>query len=96
MTVSLGYAERLDVEHILRDAIDADPELLAGLDPDRALFVVTQLQLSTSRDAPWAVWRQRLFLAMERLARDKADQLSLPRDEDPRDRTRAGSLGRLR
>jgi KUP system potassium uptake protein len=79
VTVTLGYAERLDVEHILRDAYDADPELLADLDPDRALFVVTQLQLSTSRDAPWAVWRQRLFLGMERLARDKADQLSLPR-----------------
>jgi KUP system potassium uptake protein len=80
VTVSLGYAERLDVEHILRDAIEADPDLLSTLDPDRALFVVTQLQLSTSPEAPWATWRQRVFLGMERLARDKADQLSLPRD----------------
>jgi KUP system potassium uptake protein len=79
VAVTLGYRERLDVEHILHEASEAEPGLLAELDPDTALFVVTQLQLGTSRDAPWAQWRQRLFLGMERLARDRADQLSLPR-----------------
>ena len=80
LDVRLGYAERLDVRHLLQEALESDPECLPDLDVDRALFVVTQLQLTTSRDAPWATWRQRVFLAMERLARDKADQLSLPRE----------------
>jgi KUP system potassium uptake protein len=83
VAVTLGYAERLDVVHLLQDAVEAqpdEPDALSSLDLDRALFVVSQLQLSSSRDAPWAQWRQRLFLAMERLARDKADQLALPRE----------------
>ena len=80
LDVRLGYAERLDVRHLLQEALESDPECLPDLDIDRALFVVTQLQLATSRDAPWATWRQRVYLAMERLARDKADQLSLPRE----------------
>jgi KUP system potassium uptake protein len=77
--VTLGYRERLDVGHILREAKKAAPEVLSDLDPDTALFVVSQLQLCTSKDAPWGMWRQHVFLGMERLARDKADQLSLPR-----------------
>jgi KUP system potassium uptake protein len=77
--VLLGYRERLDVGHILGDAIEAEPRLLSALDPDQALFVVSELNLSASRAAPWALWRQRIFLGMNRLARDKADQLSLPR-----------------
>jgi KUP system potassium uptake protein len=32
-----------------------------------------------SRRSPLARWRRRLFLAMDRLARDRADRLSLPR-----------------
>jgi KUP system potassium uptake protein len=80
LDVRLGYAERLDVRHLLQEALESDPECLPDLDVDRALFVVTQLQLATSRNAPWASWRQRVFLAMERLARDKADPLSLPRE----------------
>jgi KUP system potassium uptake protein len=79
VAVRLGYGERLGVRHILTDAMEAEPDVLADLDLDRALFVVSELQLGISRDAPWATWRQRLFLGMERLARDKADQLALPR-----------------
>jgi KUP system potassium uptake protein len=80
VSVVLGYRERLDVGHILRDALEQEPERLSSLDPDRAIFVVSELHLSPSRSAPWARWRQRLFLAMNRVARDRADQLSLPRD----------------
>jgi KUP system potassium uptake protein len=80
VAVALGYRERLDVGHILDDAIEAEPDLLSSLDPDRAIFVVSALTFCTSRSAPWALWRQRVFLGMDRLARDKADQLSLPRD----------------
>jgi KUP system potassium uptake protein len=80
VAVALGYRERLDVGHILDDAIEAEPDLLSSLDPDRAIFVVSALTFRASRSAPWALWRQRVFLGMDRLARDKADQLSLPRD----------------
>jgi KUP system potassium uptake protein len=79
VAVRLGYAERLDVRHILSEAMESEPDALADLDLEEALFVASQLRLSTTREAPWAIWRQRLFLGMERLARDKADQLSLPR-----------------
>jgi KUP system potassium uptake protein len=79
VSVVLGYRERLDVGHILHDAVEQEPDRLSGLDPDQAVFVVSELNLAYSRDASWSVWRQRLFLAMNRLARDRADQLSLPR-----------------
>jgi KUP system potassium uptake protein len=79
VSVVLGYRERLDVGHILEKAIEQESERLASLDPDRALFVVSELHLSPGRTAWWSRWRQSLFLAMNRLARDRADQLSLPR-----------------
>jgi len=79
VAVVLGYAERLDVGHILRDAIEAEPELLSAFEPGRVVFVVSELHLAASRSAPWASWRQRVFLAMNRLARHQTDQLSLPR-----------------
>jgi KUP system potassium uptake protein len=80
VSVVLGYRERLDVDHILREAIEQEPERLSSWDADRALFVVSQLHLSSSGHASWARWRRGLFLAMNRVARDRADQLSLPRD----------------
>jgi KUP system potassium uptake protein len=79
VSVVLGYADRLDVTHILQDAVEAEPGLLSSLEPAEAVFIVSRLDLGSSRRAPWARWRQRVFLAMNRLARDKADQLSLPR-----------------
>jgi KUP system potassium uptake protein len=79
VAVVLGYAERLDVGHILRDAIEAEPELLSAFEPGRVVFVVSELHLAASRSASWASWRQRVFLAMNRLARHQTDQLSLPR-----------------
>ncbi|HEX3931088.1 MAG TPA: KUP/HAK/KT family potassium transporter [Nocardioides sp.] len=79
VSVVLGYADRLDVTHILEDAVEAEPDLLSSLEPAEAVFIVSRLDLGSSRRAPWARWRQRVFLAMNRLARDKADQLSLPR-----------------
>jgi KUP system potassium uptake protein len=79
VAVVLGYAERLDVGHILRDAVEAEPELLSAFEPGRVVFVVSELHLAASRSASWASWRQRVFLAMNRLARHQTDQLSLPR-----------------
>jgi KUP system potassium uptake protein len=80
LSVVLGYRERLDVAHILADALEQEPDRLSTLDPDRTIFVVSELSLGYSRKASWARWRQALFLAMNRLARNRADQLSLPRD----------------
>jgi KUP system potassium uptake protein len=79
LSVVLGYRERLDVGHILAEALEQEPDRLSALDPDRAVFVASELILGYSRTTSWARWRQRLFLAMNRVARDRADQLSLPR-----------------
>ena len=79
VSVVLGYRERLDVGHILAEALEQEPDRLSALDPDRAIFVVSELNLGYSRTTSWARWRQGLFLAMNRVARDRADQLSLPR-----------------
>lgn len=79
VSVVLGYRERLDVGHILEQAIEQESERLSSLDPDRALFVVSELHLSPGRTAWRSRGSQSLFLAMNRVARDRADQLSLPR-----------------
>jgi KUP system potassium uptake protein len=77
--VVLGYRERLDVHHILEEAVRTEPDLLEDLDPRRALYVVSDPIPQLSGRSPLATWRCKLFLAMDRLARDRADQLSLPR-----------------
>jgi KUP system potassium uptake protein len=79
VSVVLGYRERLDVGHILHDAAEQEPDALGKVDPDRALYVVSQPILQRARHSPMASWRRRLFLAMNRLTRGPADTLDLPR-----------------
>jgi KUP system potassium uptake protein len=79
VSVVLGYRQRLDVHHILAEAVRSEPDLLGDLDPRSALYVVSEPIPTLSRRSPLARWRRRLFLAMDRLARDRADRLSLPR-----------------
>jgi KUP system potassium uptake protein len=78
--VALGYRERLDVRHVLSEARDHAPEELAQVDPDSVRFVVSDEIPRISRRCGMAVWRQRLFLVLDRLATDRVEQLELPRD----------------
>jgi KUP system potassium uptake protein len=77
--VTLGYRERLDVGHVLGAACSQEPEALDGVEPDRAVYFVSQPIPRLARDGAMALWRQRLFLVLDRLATDRAEQLSLPR-----------------
>ncbi len=77
--VALGYRERLDIGHVLGAACEREPEALDGVDPDRAVYFISQPIPRLARDGAMALWRQRLFLVLDRLATDPAEQLSLPR-----------------
>jgi KUP system potassium uptake protein len=80
VSVVLGYRERLVAEHVLNEARRQEPDLLDDIDPDRATYLVSDPIPRLARDGEMAVWRQRLFLAVDRLATDRVEQLSLPRD----------------
>jgi KUP system potassium uptake protein len=77
--VALGYRERLDVGHVLAAACRRSPEALSGIDPEQAAYVVSQPIPRLSGDGGMAIWRQRVFLLLDRLATDRAEQLALPR-----------------
>ena len=47
---------------------------------ESARYLVSEPIPQLSRDGTMAVWRQRLYLALDRLATDRVEQLSLPRD----------------
>jgi KUP system potassium uptake protein len=79
VSVVLGYRERLDVHHILGQAVKREPDLLGDLDPRAAGYVISVPVLQASKRSPLGVWRRRLFLGMNRLSRDTVDQLALPR-----------------
>ena len=78
--VTLGYLERLEVVHVLEQARRQAPEVLEGLDPDRAYYVVSDAIPRISSRSSMARWRQRLYLLIDRLATDRVEQLRLPRD----------------
>ena len=78
VSVTLGYRERLDVGHVLAVACRQEPEALGGVDPDDAWYFVSDPIPRLNRDNGMAVWRQRVFLAIDRLATDRIEQLSLP------------------
>jgi KUP system potassium uptake protein len=77
--VALGYRERLDVGHVLGAACEREPRALEGVEPDRAVYFISQPIPRLARDGAMALWRQRIFLLLDRLATDRAEQLSLPR-----------------
>jgi KUP system potassium uptake protein len=77
--VALGYRERLDIGHVLDTACQREPDALDGVEPDRAVYFVSQPIPRLAKDGGMAMWRQRLFLVLDRLATDRAEQLALPR-----------------
>ena len=80
VSVALGYRERLDVEHVLAEAREQEPDRLAGVDPATATYVVSDPHPRPARDGSLARWRQRLFLLIDRVSTDRVEQLALPRD----------------
>jgi KUP system potassium uptake protein len=77
--VTLGYRERLDVRHFLGEACRDASGVLGDVDPDDATYFVSDPIPRLSHSGGMARWRQRIFLAMDRLATDPAEQLELPR-----------------
>jgi KUP system potassium uptake protein len=80
VSVTLGYRERLDAEHVLAAACHQRPDRLSGIDATAALYLVSDPIPQASSNGGMATWRQHLFLAVDRLATDRVEQLSLPRD----------------
>lgn len=76
----LGYRERLDAEHVLREVCGREAAAMAGVDPAAATYVVSVPLPQVTRGGTLAVWRQRVFAAVDRLATDRVEQMSLPRD----------------
>ena len=78
--VTLGYRQRLEITHVLELAREQEPDALADVDPAKAFYVVSEPIPQLSHDGRMARWRQRVFLAMDRLSTGRVEQLSLPAD----------------
>jgi KUP system potassium uptake protein len=78
--VTLGYRERLDVQHVLEEACREASGDLDAIDPETARYFVSEPIPRLDRDNGMAIWRQRLFLLLHRLSTDRVDQLRLPRE----------------
>jgi KUP system potassium uptake protein len=78
--VTLGYRERLDIQQVLKAACEAAPDDLGAIDAETARFFVSDPIPRLDPHNGIAMWRQRLFLLIDRLSTDRVDQLKLPRD----------------
>ncbi|MCW2818008.1 MAG: hypothetical protein JWR42_795 [Marmoricola sp.] len=78
VAVTLGYRERLNIDHVLEVACEQEPEAMRGVDHRDARFFVSDPIPRLSRGSGMAVWRQRVFLVLDRLTTDRIEQLSLP------------------
>ena len=78
--VTLGYRERLDVEHVLEEACSSEPGVLSGVDPAEARYFLSDPIPQLNPGGGMASWRQRLFMLIHRLSTDRIEQLELPRD----------------
>jgi KUP system potassium uptake protein len=80
MDVTLGYRDRLDVVGILHEARDQEHDALEELDPDTAVYFVSEPIPRLTKHSGMARWRQRIFVLMDRMSTDRVEQLALPRD----------------
>jgi KUP system potassium uptake protein len=78
--VVLGYQQRLDVHHVLEQACEQEHEALAGVDPGTTRYFVSSPIPRLNAGNGIAVWRQRLYLLIDRLSTDRVEHLRLPRD----------------
>ncbi len=78
--VTLGYRERLDVQHVLEEACKEASGSLDAIDPETARYFVSEPIPRLDPHNGMAMWRQRMFMVLHRLSTDRVDQLRLPRD----------------
>ncbi|MGN6722994.1 MAG: KUP/HAK/KT family potassium transporter [Marmoricola sp.] len=78
--IVIGYRDRLNPQALLRHAVKSEPDLLEGLDPDAAIYYLSQEIPQISKRGALPRWQQRLFTAIDRIAPDRAQELTLPRD----------------
>jgi KUP system potassium uptake protein len=78
--VTLGYRDRLDVETVLRHAVEREPTLLGDVEVGDATYFVSDPLPRLSSHGGLPRWQQRLFVTMDRMATDRVEQLRLPRD----------------
>lgn len=81
MDVTLGYQDRLEVVGILHEARDQEPTALRDIDPDTAVYFVSDPIPRLTRGSGMARWRQRIFVLMDRMSTDRVEQVALPRDQ---------------
>lgn len=78
--IVLGYRDRLDPQSLLRDIAAAPSRPLGDLDPDSAIYYISQEIPRVSKHGDMPRWQQRLFAAIDRVASDRAEDLTLPRE----------------
>jgi KUP system potassium uptake protein len=78
--VRLGYRERLDAVGVLRRVVDETDALPDDLDPDAAYWFLSDPIPVLRRGGVMPLWRQRVFLLLDRLSTDRVAQLKLPRE----------------
>jgi KUP system potassium uptake protein len=77
VTVKFGFKDKTDIPRVLRRCKAAGVEL----DPMTTSFFLSRETIVTDRDAPMAVWRQRLFAAMSKLATSSFRFLNIPTNQ---------------
>ncbi|KQT92083.1 hypothetical protein ASG49_08935 [Marmoricola sp. Leaf446] len=77
-TATFGYADRVDLPRLLTDAVALADGELDGLDPDTTMFFVSDPVVVFDRRASMPRWRQRVYLAIDRVTPDAVDLFRLP------------------
>lgn len=73
-----GYMDRPNVPDALRLVDSSQSE--GPLDPDRATFFLSKLELCHGDEPTMAAWRKRLFIATSHITADAAAHFGLPQD----------------
>ena len=77
-TATYGYADRVDLAALLARAVELAEGELDGLDPETTTFFVSDPVVVFDRRGSMARWRQRVYLALDRVTPDAVDLFRLP------------------
>ncbi|SDS93602.1 KUP system potassium uptake protein [Nocardioides scoriae] len=77
-TATYGYADHVDLAGLLARAVELSDGELDGLDPATTTFFVSDPVVVFDRGASMARWRQRVYLALDRVTPDAVDLFRLP------------------
>ncbi len=76
VTAKFGFMERTNAGIVIDDAVRQG----VPIDPQTCSYVVHQISIETSKDAPMWIRRQRLFAVMQRVASNPMIYMHLPTD----------------